>query len=340
MRSLVWQSGKRHGINSSMNKYLALFLMKLPGIGRKNLRFIEKSLLEKNVNIGEDTVLLGTKIYDGLMSAEIPMKYSKSEFQTAFEKFQRTLDMAEKLGINFVGYDDDMYPINLRGIVDPPFYLFYKGDISIVNNQISIAVIGTRNPTEHGRKIGMRFGEVLAESGITVVSGLALGCDTCGHMGCLKKDGKTVAVMAEGLHKVYPFRNKKIAEEILYKGGCIMSEYSPGHNAFKSNFVERDRIESGLSAGVIVVETDVVGGTMHTVDFAITQNRIVAAYKHSVRYNEAKQAQGNIELINTNRAIPLRKRDEVMNFIEMCKQNNNIISQLKQTVVYEPSLFE
>lgn len=118
------------------------------------------------------------------------------------------------------------------------------------------------------------------ETGATVVSGLAIGCDTAAHSGCLSVHGETIAVLAHGLDRVYPAVNRELVGEILDTGGCLLSEYPPKTRPFPANFVERDELQAGLSDGVIVVETGVKGGTMHTVRFSQEQRKPLACVKH------------------------------------------------------------
>lgn len=327
-----------------MNKYLSLFLINLPGIGKKRLFSISQKVKKNNILLHDDDILSGIGLSNILLSIDNTLRYPNTEIDKAYTYMRQTLDKCRQFEIKIIGIDEDGYPSALRDIPDCPLYLFYKGDISIANSQPNIALVGTREPTAHGYDIGFRFGEVLADHNVTVVSGLALGCDTSGHSGCLRKKGKTVAVMAEGLHKIYPAANKELANEIVLSGGCLISEYPPGQRAFKSTFVERDRLQSGLSAGIIVIETDVVGGTMHTVNYALEQNRYVGAYKHSDKFASVKQAQGNIALINSHKAQPLRYLEEITHFIDLCKKPKgtlqSVFHERNQTAVYEEDLFE
>lgn len=179
-------------------------------------------------------------------------------------------------------------------IEDPPVTLYVKGDARCLNDIFSIAVVGTRHPSEYGEDAAYKLGSLLAKKGITVIGGLAEGCDTAAHKGCLKSNGRTIAVLAHGLDRVYPAQNKKLAEDI-FLNGCLISEYPPGEPANKGNFIQRDRLQSALSAGIIVVETDIAGGTMHTVYYCLRQDRMLGCIKHPSGYRQS-QSRGN-ELI-------------------------------------------
>ena len=171
--------------------------------------------------------------------------------------------------IQIVTYLDANYPKRLKNIIDQPTVLYYKGNIECLNKKDTVAIIGTREPTEYGVKIARNLGSSFGKRDYVVVSGLALGCDMYGHEGCLDENGTTVAVMPCGLDTVYPAKNKPLAEKILDKGGCLISEYPIKTRVFKNFFVERDRLQSGLSDGVFVIETGEKGGKLHTVGYAL-----------------------------------------------------------------------
>ena len=140
----------------------------------------------------------------------------------------------------------------LRQIPDAPSKLFVRGDI-FTNDEPAIAIVGTRKATPQSLKIARVIAEELANYGIIIVSGLAMGIDTAAHEGALSVGGKTVAVLGNGLDKIYPAQNQNLAKEILSSGGAIVSEYEAGTPSFKQNFIQRNRIISGLSLAVIVV---------------------------------------------------------------------------------------
>lgn len=322
-----------------MNKYLLLILKNLSNFGSKNIQsFIffknnnEKkrySLSDIRLNDSNFSELLSPQfIYNEYLKSTIPYdstlyklinKITLKDIQEAIDKTKKIIKNCQKENIEIITLGDSKYPYKLRYIDNAPIILYYKGNISFINNTTSIAVIGTRNPTVHGMNAAIRFGEILAENGITVVSGLAKGCDTGGHKGCLNKNGKTVAVLAGGLDKISPEENKLLAYSILDRGGCLLSEYPPYEKPFKAAFIQRDRIQSGLSDGIIVVETGIKSGTMHTVNFSKLQNRYLAVYNHSKNFDSFEQVQGNKKLINENSAIPLREPHSILNFIKKCQ---------------------
>jgi len=166
------------------------------------------------------------------------------------------------------------FPPLLREIPHPPFGIYAKGSLP-ANDQAAIAVVGTRRATPDGKNIARRFAAGLAHAGFLIVSGLAFGVDAAAHEGCLDAKGTTIAVLACGLANVYPKNNASLAEKILAGGGSIISEYPPDMPAYPSRFLERNRIVSGLSKGILVVEAPERSGSLATARFALEQNRDV-----------------------------------------------------------------
>ena len=169
-------------------------------------------------------------------------------------------------------YFDKDYPPLLREIHDPPYLLFYRGTLPR-QDVPALAVIGTRYPTGCGRKAAFELGFDVGKTGITVVSGLAKGVDTAAHMGNTAGGGRSVAVLGCGIDCIYPPSSTKAARQMLAAGGCIVSEYGTGTPPLKYHFPERNRIISGISRAVVVVEAPEKSGALITADFALEQGR-------------------------------------------------------------------
>lgn len=182
----------------------------------------------------------------------------------------------KSLGINFLTKEDTAYPANLKDIDDAPVVLYVKGKLekSDVN---SVAIIGTRKMTSYGKEIADRFAAELAGVGVTVVSGLALGIDAVAHKSALDIGGRTIAVLASGLDIVTPASNRNLANEIVKREGALVSEYPLGQPPLRGNFPSRNRIISGLSKAVVVVEGAKKSGTLLTASAAAEQGRTVFA---------------------------------------------------------------
>lgn len=174
--------------------------------------------------------------------------------------------------------ESDDYPEQLRNIYDPPMKLFVLGNKQLLK-QKGVAIVGSRDATEYGKKVALEFSKNLSENGINIISGLAFGIDTYAHLGTLKQnnEGKTIAVLGSGLDEIYPKQNIELAKKIIQLGGCIITEYRIGTKPEKLNFPQRNRIISGLSKGVMVVEASERSGSLITADFALEQGREVFA---------------------------------------------------------------
>ncbi|MBF6567984.1 MAG: DNA-protecting protein DprA [Candidatus Binataceae bacterium] len=194
----------------------------------------------------------------------------------AFDTLERELCELPRIGARLVRWTDSEYPVHLREIADPPPYLFVRGKLPAEQTRY-IAVVGARAASEAGRHMARRLGLGLAAKGFTVVSGLARGIDTEAHQGALDAQGRTVAVMGCGIDVIYPAENRKLAEEIVAADGALISELPVGTPPVAENFPGRNRILSGLSLGVIVVEAAERSGSLITARTALEQNRQVFA---------------------------------------------------------------
>lgn len=239
------------------------------------------------------------------------------------------LEKSEKSHVKAIGFWNDRFPSNFTKIPDPPTLIYVAGDETILNQKKKVAIIGTRDPSDFGTKAGKRLTEIFVENDFIIVSGLAKGCDSIAHLGCLDKKGKTVAVMAHGLDTVYPKENMDLAMEIVRNGGALISEYPIGQKPFGNLFVERDRLQSGLSAATIVIETDIKGGTMHTVKFTEQEKKPLACLKHPQKFLNHPKVNGNLMLIEQGRAKALESSTDIHYFISQILQTIGIQPQSK-----------
>jgi DNA processing protein len=182
-----------------------------------------------------------------------------------------------KLGGEILLLDDGVYPSSLREIYDPPIVLYVKGVWSECLDQPCIGVVGSRKCSTYGQNSAMMLARDLAQRGVTVVSGFARGIDAAAHRGALEAGGRTVAVLGTGIDEIYPRDHNKLAEEILASGGALVSQFPLGTPPVSENFPYRNRIISGLSLGVVVVEAAENSGSLITARLAIEQNREVFA---------------------------------------------------------------
>ena len=183
----------------------------------------------------------------------------------------------KNLGGDILLLDDGVYPSSLREIYDPPIVLYVKGAWAECLDQPCVGVVGSRKCSTYGQNAAMMLARDLAQRGITVVSGFARGIDAAAHRGALEGGGRTVAVLGTGIDEVYPRDHTKLAEEILASGGALVSQFPLGTPPVSENFPYRNRIISGLSLGIVVVEAAENSGSLITARLAIEQNREVFA---------------------------------------------------------------
>lgn len=300
---------------------IVLFLMQVKGMSRKTIyksfHFESKEYsIEDIQNIIKQAALNAKRI-------SVP---SIRELEVVHDKYKSIIERSNELGIRIISYLDKDFPTKLRKINDPPAVIYALGNINCLNEK-AIAVIGTREPIDYGVKVADNLGYVLGRDGYTVVSGLAYGCDKHGHMGCLRAKGKTVAVMAGGLDKVYPAKHKGLAQEIVESDGCLISEYPVNFKPFKNSFIERDRLQSGLSEGLIIVETDVVGGTWHTIEYAKEYGRRIGCYKHPSRYESEKKTRGNQILLQEKETFGIGDNDDLFEYKKLIDQKHDELMQ-------------
>lgn len=186
----------------------------------------------------------------------------------------RHIEYMIKNNVDIISSDDEEYPKILKNIYDPPISLYIRGNKNILNNN-SIAIIGCRDCSQYGKNVAKQLAYNISKKNMNIVSGLAKGIDSMAHEGTLLAKGKTIAVLGNGLDTIYPKENIKLAKLILDNDGAIISEYPLGEKPKKQNFPERNRIVSGISKGIIVVEARQKSGTLITVDFALEQGRDV-----------------------------------------------------------------
>ncbi|MBX3287766.1 MAG: DNA-processing protein DprA [Acidobacteria bacterium] len=198
----------------------------------------------------------------------------KREFEA---KAGEELERVKELGGDILVLDDGSYPTYLREIADPPITLYVRGEWQACFDQPCVAVIGSRMCSTYGKNAAEMLARDLASRGICVVSGLARGIDTAAHRGAMSGGGRTVAVLGTGLDSIYPKENEKLVEEIIASGGAVVTQFPLGTPPLKDNFPYRNRIISGLSLGVLIVEASERSGSLITARLAAEQGREVMA---------------------------------------------------------------
>ena len=199
----------------------------------------------------------------------------------------RELERLASAGVSALTWDDELYPRRLRETADAPPVLYVRGAL-LPEDEVSVAVVGTRRPTDYGYRVTSDLCAALAIRGVVVVSGLALGIDARAHKATLDAGGRTIAVLGNGLDTVYPRENLRLAERIIGAGGAVVSEFALGVRPEASNFPRRNRIISGMTRGTLITEASETSGTRWTVYHALEQNREIFCVPGSV-YSEASK---------------------------------------------------
>ena len=220
----------------------------------------------------------------------------------------KELEIISREKVSILTIFDDQYPKLLKEIPNPPPVLYYRGTLK--NYDLTLGIVGTRKVSSYGRMVARDLSYNCAKAGLTIVSGLALGIDAISHASTLEAGGTTIAVLGGGLDEdnVYPVSNRALGEKIVEAGGALVSEYPCGTKSLKAHFPHRNRIISGLSLGVLVIEAPEHSGSLITAKFALEQNREIFAVPQNI-YNE--NAKGANALIKMG-AKPVSCADDIM----------------------------
>ena len=252
--------------------WLALALT--PGLGPARIkRVIEQFGTAERVFTATLTELEAT----GLRAISAQSIATGKSLEMAKEECAKAIEARARI----ISLSDPEYPSRLKEIYDPPVILFVKGNVEVLS-QPGLAMVGTRHPTPYGTGMAERLASDLAARGLAIISGLARGIDTASHRGAVAAKGKTIAVLGTGIDIMYPKENTRLTEQIVSLGGAIITEFPVGTSPAPQNFPIRNRIISGMSAGVLVVEAAEYSGTRITSRLALEQNRDVYAVPGNV----------------------------------------------------------
>jgi DNA processing protein len=287
-------------MNNANTTEALLAISQLEGMSRQRfaqfVRQLGKQDLPKNQHLTYlDLIDFGMRV--NLFSSMLPISFFMAGYQSA----QQILELCSKAAIHIISPFDTIFPVCFQAS-DGPVLLFYQGALHCLE-QRRAAVIGTRTPSARGKTFACDMGRELAKRDICVISGLAKGCDTAAHLGCLEAGGKTVAFLPASLTAVAPSSNQELANEIVNGGGCLISEYSPLEEIpRKHHYIARDRLQAASAQAIIVSEFDENSGTMHTLRFAekyqrpiITDHTIAAS--ESVMKKELSKLKTDIQIL-------------------------------------------
>ncbi len=290
----------------TLDDLIALFqLNEIEGLGVNKIRILVNHFVTPLAALSADYVDLmevegiNQKLAKRIVNENLEKKFLK--------KAELQISLLERFDARIITFWDEEYPYYLRKIYDPPIFLFIKGELR-KEDEKSFAVVGTRNPTQYGKKVTEKIVNELLDYDVTIVSGLARGIDTIAHSTTLQKNGRTIAVLGSGLDIIYPSENRKLFKAISEKG-CLISEYLFGTQPDAMNFPKRNRIISGLTLGTIIIETDITGGAMITGKYALDQNREVFAVPGNI---DIKQSRGTNFLIQRGQAKLVTNANDVI----------------------------
>jgi DNA processing protein len=300
--------------------WLALRLV--PGLGTVgSLKILEKLKSPQAIFRASSSELEGA----GMSPAQARNISSGCSFEDAIDQQQKMINA----GAQLISIQDQRYPRRLREIFDPPIVLFAIGRTDLMPTP-SIGVVGTRNPTPYGMAAAERLSADLARAGLTIVSGMARGIDTCAHQAALKEGGDTIAILGCGVDVVYPSNNRRLYDEIANKG-LILSEFPIGAPAFPQNFPIRNRIVSGLSIGVLIVEGAQHSGSAITAKLAMDQGRDVFAVPGNVT---SKMSWGPNLLIKEGGAKLVQEWSDVTNELPAAVRRD-LVSKAQQRMLLD-----
>jgi DNA processing protein len=282
--------------------WVALSLV--PGIGPAKFRRLVDSLGSPEAAWMADSTQLASAGLDRRAIDSLVSTRSRVQLQSEMDKLQR-------LKVRVMTQQDDDYPHLLQHIADPPPVLYLRGELR-PEDDLSVAIVGTRRPTVYGRQAAELFARGLAEHGVTVASGLARGVDTYAHQAALEGGGRTLAVLGSGLDIIYPAENRRMAAEIVERGALI-SEFPLGTKPDGMNFPRRNRIISGLSTACLIVEAGDSSGALITAEFALEQGRDVFAVPGNI-FSPASR--GPNRLI-TDGAKPACRLEDILEELEI-----------------------
>lgn len=258
----------------------------------------------------------------------ISKELKRKMFELADERFTKAyIDNLDTLGIKLICKMDDDFPEKLLNISECPFFLFYKGNISLLDLP-SVAIVGTRIPSNYGRIITEKFASALAKNGVVIISGLAYGVDTIAHRQALDVGGETIAVLGGGINNIYPADHQDLANTIAEKG-LLISEYCPSAKATRYSFPARNRIIAGLCDAVLITEAGIKSGTLYTRDFALDFGKEVFAIPGNI--NNEKSMLPN-EIICTGQGMGVTCPEQILQVLKIDVGDSKATSKVQLTL--------
>ena len=296
-------------------------MLSLKGIGPRTVL----EVIRKHRGSLLGTVRLDANFAESLNVGKVnrALQASQLSWEELEESAYDILDSADSIHARVLNPCSPMYPKRLLVNKNFPPILYCLGDLSAIDPEKSVAMVGTRNPTDFGARMGRRLAELFAADEYVVVSGLALGCDTMAHEGALDAKGRTVAVLPTPIgSRVYPKQNQELSERILASGGALVTEYPPNmqlsEKQLMANLVTRDEWQPGLADGLVAFETSIDGGTRHAMKHAQDTGTPIAVFDYSSResvdFKGDKRFSGNVEYLQSGKASRIFERQTISDF--------------------------
>lgn len=247
------------------------------------------------------------------------------------------LSVLEKQEVAYFCCEDENFPPFLLSMPNPAYLFYYKGDLSLIH-EFSIGIIGSRKPTAYGKFVATKFAKELSQQGVVIVSGFAMGIDTFSHRGATDNQGKTIAVLGTAINNIYPRSNEPYAKELLEKGNLILSEFAPDTKTLPFHFVQRNRLISALSDGLLIVEAGEKSGTLTTVDFALEQGHTIFSVPGNIN---SPNSAGTNRLIKLG-AKPVTEVQDIMEefpfYVPKKKKSPQIKLSQEEQAIYDTLL--
>ncbi|MGF1669577.1 MAG: DNA-processing protein DprA [Balneolaceae bacterium] len=309
-----------------------LALLQIPGIRYQRIKIL---LQQKQVKTAED--IFRMEIPDLMKIDGIGASVAREIVRfDQWDTVDRILDFTRKLNSILVSITDDEYPPLLKHIYDAPPLFWVKGNPKALLNN-GIAVVGTRNAGKYGRNQAAYWTKELVRARLNINSGLAYGIDGIAHKTAIDCGGCTIAVLGSGIDWIYPEKHTGLAQQIISSGGAVITEFPPGTKPDAGNFPERNRIVSGMSEGVLVIESGLKGGSMITARFALDQNREVFVVPHQLNH---VHGEGNNYLIKSGQGKLVQKPEDIYEEISISVSLNGSVQTKNKNVWKELDIDE
>lgn len=300
-----------------------LLLENIPGVAQPAVRRVVNYLAERKMNFPsarKGVVRLFEVVYNRYGTVPRPSLEAVTEAHLASE---RIMAQSEQNGIKMITCFDEEYPKMFRQMADQPLLIHHKGNLEALKRP-AVAIVGTREPSSYTLQEAPELSAAFIKAGFTIVSGIASGCDTIAHAVAVAHHVPSVAVMAGGLHSIFPEENQGLAQEVLESGGLLLSEYACGTKPSRGTFIASNRLQTGLSQGVVVLETSLEGGTMEAARCAGRQGKPLACLyppmPESAEAGYENKFSGNKKLAEQKKVVRLENKAAVDDYIQVLLQ--------------------